>query len=121
MSTHLEDLLVLLSVGMLHLLSGRDVVLEVTTCVLPCLQTLMEKLGDLGRVLVRNGIVVGRVGGRSGRQGAFCGGHICGCVFGREMCFFAMGESAKTSRRGAFDKTERRRLASALDGGTRGK
>lgn len=58
-------------------------------------------------VLVRDGIVVGHVGGRSGRQGLFCGGHVCGCVCGREIWFFAMGELAK-GQRGAFDNTERR-------------
>lgn len=78
--THLEHLLVLLGVRMLHLLGGLDVILEVAASVLPCLQALVEELGYLASVLVRDGIVVGRVGGRSGRQGAFCGSHVCGCV-----------------------------------------
>lgn len=39
----LEDLLVLLCVGLVHLLGGFDVVLEVADGVLPCSQALLEK------------------------------------------------------------------------------
>lgn len=70
---------------MLHLLSGLNVILEVTTGVLPCLQALVEELGYLAGILIRDGIVVGHVGGRSGRQGAFCGSHVCGSVWYRSL------------------------------------
>jgi hypothetical protein len=90
-------------VGVLHLLSGRDIVLEVTTCMLPCLQTLVEELGHLTGILIGNGIVVGYVGSRSSGQGVLSRGHVCGCVcvcVQREKWSFAMGESAKCPEEG---------------------
>lgn len=56
---YLHSLFILLGVSVLHLLGGRDVVLEVTTSVFPCLKTLQEELGSLTGVLLWNGIVVG--------------------------------------------------------------
>jgi hypothetical protein len=119
--THLEHLLVLFGVGMLHLLSGRDVVLEVATCVLPCLQALVEKLGDLAGVLIRDGIVVGHVCSRSGGQAAFCVGHVCGsvCAMGRAVVLCDRRKSAKGHKRGAMRTTQKG--WPTLDVGTRGK
>lgn len=44
---YLQNLLVLLAMRMLHLLSSLDIILEVTTSMLVCLETLKEELGDL--------------------------------------------------------------------------
>jgi hypothetical protein len=110
MWTHLEHLLVLFGVCVLHLLSGRDVVLEVATCVLPCLQALVEKLGDLAGVLIRYSIVVGHVCGRSGGQGAFCVGHVCGSVCAMERCggvSLRQEDQPKGHKRGALGTTRK--------------
>jgi hypothetical protein len=117
--THLEHLLVLFGVGMLHLLSGRDVVLEVATCVLPCLQALVEELGDLAGVFIGDGIVVGHVCSRSGGQGAFCVGHVCGsvCAMERDVLLCDRRISQRSQTRGFGQH----RKAGPLDVGTRGK
>lgn len=58
----LEDgLFVVLANVCLQLLRGLDVVLEIATSVLPCLQSLVKQLGGLAGIFVWDG-VVGRVG-----------------------------------------------------------
>ena len=48
--SYLENLLILLCVGVLHLLRGCNVVFEVTTGMFPGLEALEEELGDLKHV-----------------------------------------------------------------------
>lgn len=47
MTVYLQDLLVLLGMRVLHLLGCTDVVLEVATSMLPCLEALKEELCNL--------------------------------------------------------------------------
>lgn len=45
----LEDLLILLVMGMLHLLGGADIVLEIDAGMLPGVEALVEESGGLRR------------------------------------------------------------------------
>jgi hypothetical protein len=83
----LEHLLVLLGVLVVHLLRCGDVILQVSTGVLPCLQTLVEELGGLAAVLIRDGLVrVGGVGKGACRQSGLVGGGRDGRRHGELCC-----------------------------------
>lgn len=45
--SHLQDLLILLGVGMLHLLGGLDIILQVIASTPVCGQAVLEELADL--------------------------------------------------------------------------
>ena len=47
--TNLQDLLVVLGLGLLNFGRDRDIVLEISTHMLPCSQTLQQELGSLCR------------------------------------------------------------------------
>lgn len=59
----LQDLLVILGGGRVHLAGCFHIVLEIDACMLPCLEALVEQLRNLAAILVWNRIVGGGGGG----------------------------------------------------------